>query len=1206
MSESNSTSTGRQRKKSKKMRDSEEFEAMDSIAGTAAAGGSCVGSAPPIFNSDGTVVVPNYTSSGGGGSAAKQPKRQSRPNKNEPIMDLTVTTMHMLPPGAGPVLGSSSSHKQFRSGVSSGRLKGSSKRSTNANADEQEQQDDDAADVVMTEEVRQSTKKAQQESIQQQQAFAKAQSQAFFDTLPVTEAREMIQASAMSQHNISPSVIHRSVNSKTNTASPLEAAAATVALFPVALQQKYYQQRQHHLQHSNNNNNNTNTTKQHGKLPVQFTRNKPNHPQQGLHHPHVTAGPMIPHPLPPQVDSTSTSSMTGSKMPPSHAALSGTAAAAGGGIFAGTTASTGPLSVPPTGLTALESLNFGNKNDKGTSIGNLSRSSKKRRGSNTSATVGNNVSQQQQQQRRSKPKTEVLDEDPMRFVNPLLTLPPPVVNSQHRANIGGASPSSSSALEGVSAPATLMQGTELQSILSVIFSRPNTYPIAQYATMLGFDVPDITIATDEEMFIPPNTTDIPFGFSSEEDAVHVIPEKGVFASTIWETVYRPKEDGRIDDDAVLEGEIDPLYQTFLAESDLWTTPLVNNPTGNSPFRNLVYNQSSRLKSRIPSPRKIQAVLAKAEEFGILKQSEWSVGHVMKSSTMVTAVPDTTIGAGAAPGDATGASATATAQTNGDASKDDENDENSTTEKTNAADISTAAAESTEAAVPVPDFSVLEVLPSQPPSSVPASIEQPVAEEPRKPRGLADLPLKGGPAPRRGGITALARLDAAKATGSAEPISNLITRQMLSSNKDNLWGFAAWHKGVKKDEPNMSMMLHYQFQWYRLMSVSAKGQNVSELVMRIPYGPVPAVMGEEEISVPPIKDKDHYADEFAAKSERDSLSQRQRLIIILYSLVFEHARMCDVWYCLLQVPQSLVSLLQKYFRLTSVPTKERSNDDAAQHGNTGKNSELVPMLCDLQKWSMKYALLLQKEALSGPLQSIDSEIKNCSSATASLKQRLFVQLPTAREVESTMVRSSDYVSPAPLSGGMGMSAGSTTLASCNVPFYQDVVRNAFVGGKSRFCSAANQQAVVEMQVTVDSKTDVVASVAQVDNAAARVSESAPEDGGKVATDRAGAAVGLSFQIKQVQLDRDANTLNSATPAQTLFSRPVSWLVLKCYPVGTTPPMKLLPNRAVVSTPPGPGPLQCQPVDEVLDALQLKQKELIEMERETLEPKMRSLM
>lgn len=116
-----------------------------------------------------------------------------------------------------------------------------------------------------------------------------------------------------------------------------------------------------------------------------------------------------------------------------------------------------------------------------------------------------------------------------------------------------------------------------------------------------------------------------------------------------------------------------------------------------------------------------------------------------------------------------------------------------------------------------------------------------------------------------------------------------------------------------------------------------------------------------LTVPLRTDQDYFASEGLAENNTDTslvLTTRQRLIVMLYALVFEHARQCDVWYCLLQVPPSLLSLLQTYFRVTPVPRQATT----AEH-QTPSSSLMIPVLCDLQKCSIKYALLLMRENLS---------------------------------------------------------------------------------------------------------------------------------------------------------------------------------------------------------------------------------------------------
>jgi hypothetical protein len=534
----------------------------------------------------------------------------------------------------------------------------------------------------------------------------------------------------------------------------------------------------------------------------------------------------------------------------------------------------------------------------------------------------------------------IQDDEPERLVNPLLDLPPPSVpqapQQRRQSSVGAGGDPSSAGGQVEPPPKNIMPSSELQAWASIVFPRPDTYSIAQYARWLGFNVPAIDQVKDmdDKNYINADSTDIPFEMATDS-TIHHIPPKGQFAEQVWMEAYR--NCGNKDDDAVLEGCIDPMYKSFLLRSEEWTTS-PSKANSKSPFKTPAYHQLIKFRGNAPSPELIGAVLQQSQGYGLLKAENWLVAPVTKSSGAPAAHSSGTtdhLSAGLGP------TATAT-QIIGTSVLES----NSDTNHAGAMPAEWMAGHASEISASAPNLQL-----------------------------SSEVPI-----PPRGSLSCGA--DASKPS---------------SAGKDNnqMWGFAAWHKGRKTDEPDMSMVLHYQFLWYHLVSQSSMKEKVAELVMRIPHGPVPTVLGSLKVAIPPVTEQDYFANESASVSESRmaEITERQRLIVILYCVVLEHARKCDVCYCLLQVPPSLVPLLEKFFRMTQVPMRSRNIIGTSVDDN---NSTFISMLCDLQKCSTKYALLLQRE-----LRKESPTLAPQSKPTA-VKHRLLVKLPTAMEVNSALV------------------------------------------------------------------------------------------------------------------------------------------------------------------------------------------------------------
>ena len=1226
----NNNSQSRMRKKTKKKQEFEEtFETSAVHAGLSSAAAASTGATvngggpnaaqfPPHYSAEQDFIIKDGTPR----------KKRGRPLKSK---DEAATAGETAAFAAAEV--PSTREKRGRSKGSSTRVSpGERQQSTTSIANN---------DNMIPEAAREANRKAQQENIRQQQALAQSQSEAFHATMSSMDARQLIQAASVTnQKPISPTLIRQvgpsalsTIGNKANNSaaagrnrttgpSPQEAAAVLAKIPEMSKQQQQQlnqnqnqqnyahakggQKIQHHQHHH------------HGKTAVTTQNNQ--HPQQGTVAPHHWA----PGSTPPGVSAASHNNthtmsprtmevlLRGRTSSSEDMAMSSLPQIAGGGVLAGATM-TGPAAGIMSSYSSNVTSGIGSGNfalSAMTSFGRTQSSTKnnkskkkggsKRKGAMPTTTAGTTMVGGVMQPLRNHVKITVPDEDPSRITNPLMGLPPMPPSNSHRPGAGGTGGASPTAAAGYpnnpeAHVAPLIQGTELQAWLSLVFSRPNTYSIAQYARMLGFNIPDVEDAKDDEAWISPNATaTFPFDFV-HDSAIHEIPSEGLFATAIWKAAYQNAKEEESssynrDDEAILEGDIDPMYQSFLSKSEEWTTTTPNNgstSSSSSPFRNLVYHHTAKLRSRIPSPTRIQQVLNQAQDYGLVEKDQWSIFHVMKSNITMPSM--------------TAAADNTTAPTNtGDLNST--NDNGIANAEAGPSEIATVAPIS--APVVAPGLSVLETLPSS--STEPAPSDPATATADAQPSALGET-------------------TSTPALAIAVPMGPSVTPELRPSvsSKENLWGFAAWHKGTGKDDSDMSMILQYQFQWYRLVSESSNGAKVSELVMRIPYGPVPIKQGDSNITVPPVNEKDYFADEFGRQgADAKALPTRQRLIVILYALVFEHARKCDVWYCLLHVPPSLVPLLQKYFRVTPVPLKENRTKDVENTDPPSlKATTLVPVLCDLQKCSMKYALLLQRESLA----HVNSEPKKPAQpdAPAVVKERLLVRLPTTREVKSALViPATSQMQPqqqqlsqlAALGESVGFSGNSGKPSSNGtVALPWDSTHKTTLGSKSRFGGAAGvmRYASLQMQVTIDdanSNPKVVVTESTKDHAPTDAPFKEAGGEGTLRVESADRFAGMSLKVKSTKEEGGAVDLTDVIPTNPAFACPLQWDILKCFPIGTATPSA----PPIVTALPVEGKMEQlgykseKTTTEVLEELQRKQGELKQLESSTLEPKMRSLL
>lgn len=100
---------------------------------------------------------------------------------------------------------------------------------------------------------------------------------------------------------------------------------------------------------------------------------------------------------------------------------------------------------------------------------------------------------------------------------------------------------------------------------------------------------------------------------------------------------------------------------------------------------------------------------------------------------------------------------------------------------------------------------------------------------------------------------------------------------------------------------------------------------------------------------------------------------ENVLLLMYSLIIEHARACDVYYCLVEAPGKIVPFLQQFFRMTLLSEdKEENKRDKETHAmedildinyDCANERDCVHLLlCDLKQCTYKYAFLSWKERM----------------------------------------------------------------------------------------------------------------------------------------------------------------------------------------------------------------------------------------------------
>lgn len=887
--------------------------------------------------------------------------------------------------------------------------------------------------------------------IQQQQMQAKAESEAMLNALDPSEARNMMLQNAQNSS---------SFMNQTHFGAPFGFQSHASWNFSQPQQQQ----------------------RKTGKVAV-TTQTNTAHPQQGTVAPHSQ----------PTNGSNMQMLLKGSTHMSEDMALSNLPTVAGGGVLAGSTSaaqstafspSAGKFPPKTSGKVPLKQQKPQKKNNSN-KMAKRRGSGLKRRGSNPSASSPGMVPKD------NGPIVTIPDEQPDRLVNPLLDFPPPASHNPKHSGSASISGSIVGPVQGSKHPEApapnLMAASELHNWMSLIFPRPDTYSVAQYARWLGFDVP-AAHENEKDPWIPKNSNTVPFELSADP-TIHHIPPEGTFSDCIWKAAVNDDDD----DDAMLQGVVDPLYEFFLKRSEAWasaTSPSISEKGSigsASPFRNLLYHHASKLKAKSPAPQRINEMLQFAQECELINAEDWSVSHSTPSSTSTTTIASSS---------------------------------------NIAAEMSTG-------------ISVLESA--------------------------------------TGGMPAF--------NGVNKPSAGPTVYSSETKPKDgHLWGFTAWQKKRPSDERDLSTALHYQFQWYHLPAETTNKSNVAELVMTVPYGPIPA--GYCSANGPIAQTGE---DHFAAEMENvrgEELTTRQRLIIILYALTLDHARICDVCYCLLKVPKSLVKLLQKFFRMTPI--------------SAGKNeTSLVPMLCDLQKCSTRYAFLLQKELVETKNRAESIVCETIAKGTV-IKNCLLVCLPTLNEAKAATMN--PQVIPARKEESAGPVGTTNNCGTTVFHPHSPPARHSFVGIRAKAVNVGSGVANPKHQARVEGGgyRNIPEGTGGKENSN-HLSTEDPKPAGNGENNSKISTTDGGLQFKS--LNREGKETEKCFTVPDTAACPGHWEVLRSFAMVTKP--------AVVEK--APVDRECQEKqnrktrnNDVLRELRRKQQELKNLEAGLLEPTVNALL
>jgi hypothetical protein len=585
--------------------------------------------------------------------------------------------------------------------------------------------------------------------------------------------------------------------------------------------------------------------------------------------------------------------------------------------------------------------------------------------------------QQQQNQRRKQRKLPVIivesDENPRRLVNPLTEWPPCTsasASSTFAAALStatassGTTPSSPTTAAGISpshstsATSSGDQACELWPLQDIFHPLPDTYSIAYMARLLGFQlppppVPEPPIRAGSNYSYKP--VPLPANLEIErDDGYQVIPRRGTFVDAIYKNGKRHVHGAATQDadDCRTLDVLDPLYEALLLQNDTnnneaaAATATANHDTTTTRRPSLCSSASSSssfLAMTKPVTTAHQQRLLQAGTFGMA----WSDTLQLARTYMIQ-----------------------------DDYGNDDSDDMAAATSSNNDNTNSPSSSNTSTSWKVSTL----------------------ADFQREQQQLQEQDPNSNPLP----VPLTHRLPDFLSSSSRKPVANECGIFLWSNNtaKSNNTCSTIDDNDITDTAPDtvasdlLVGVVMYQFVWY------CHGNNQAGVVLNIrdifnTNGV--SCLDESNYSSTAIVDDDNQHEEEKRRPEAATtaplLSMSQ--LLLLTSLVLQHARAAQIWYVTLLVPSRLQGFFATFFRM--VPSAK-----SVSSASPTTTTTMVRMVCDLNKCSTRYAFLLYKQFEGGRCSVLDmippkDETTTTSSTTTTTPFRALVRLPNVDEV-----------------------------------------------------------------------------------------------------------------------------------------------------------------------------------------------------------------
>ncbi|KAG7344241.1 PHD-finger domain containing protein [Nitzschia inconspicua] len=218
--------------------------------------------------------------------------------------------------------------------------------------------------------------------------------------------------------------------------------------------------------------------------------------------------------------------------------------------------------------------------------------------------------------------------------------------------------------------------------------------------------------------------------------------------------------------------------------------------------------------------------------------------------------------------------------------------------------------------------------------------------------------------------------------SVRPNWTIDGRKVFDHIPSHIFGILACYKGQPV------LLLKYQFQWYFLPDPTVNqaeenrtesNQPVEAELMMVINGfgqPTGTQVERDETNKLSSENVDMQSENNIDGAKRDTDDRiitlesvagdsGDRVKMVMLSMALEHTRACRVWYGVWDVPTSLADETRRCFRMAHLPSTSvmKISDTEMDEGDLNENASTkhngIPMICDLQKCSSRYAILAMK-------------------------------------------------------------------------------------------------------------------------------------------------------------------------------------------------------------------------------------------------------